>query len=87
LTAEADWPDVTHLHITPHLPPVLILHGDADTLVPLSSPRFVARAREGGGTTGLAVRHGNKHGWPTMPGDIRQFADWFGPGTCSRKRK
>jgi acetyl esterase/lipase len=65
-------------HVTAALPPVLIFHGGADTLVPLEqSEWFVARAREAGGTVKLVVRPGKKHGWLTMLWDIRQFADWF----------
>ncbi len=65
-------------HITPRLPPVLIYHGDADTLVPLEqSEWFVTRAREAGGTVQLVVRHGKSHGWLTMVWDIRQFGAWF----------
>ncbi len=65
-------------HITASLPPVLIIHGGADTLTPLEqSEWFVARAREAGGTVKLVVRPGKKHGWPTMLWDIRQFANWF----------
>lgn len=65
-------------HLTSNLPPVLILHGDADTLTPLEqSDWFVARAREVGATVKLVVRRGKKHGWLTMLWDIRQFADWY----------
>lgn len=65
-------------HLSSNLPPVLILHGDADTLTPLEqSEWFVARAREVGATVKLVVRSGKKHGWLTMLWDIRQFADWY----------
>jgi acetyl esterase/lipase len=65
-------------HVATGLPPVLIYHGDADTLVPLEqSEWFVARVREAGGTIELVVRHGKKHGWLTMFWDLRRFADWF----------
>jgi acetyl esterase/lipase len=65
-------------HVTSNLPPVLIIHGDADTLVPLEQSQwFQARAREAGGTVELRVRRGKKHGWLTMLLDVRLFADWF----------
>jgi acetyl esterase/lipase len=60
------------------LPPTLIVHGDADTLVPLDqSQRFVERARQLGHRVELVVRRGKKHGWLTMVWDVRLFADWF----------
>ncbi len=65
-------------HITTNLPPILIVHGDADTLVPLEqSVWFQEKARETGGTVQLIVRPGKRHGWLTMVWDIRRFADWF----------
>ena len=67
-------------HIPVHLPPILIHHGDADTLVPLDqSKRFVAKAKEQGvgERVELLVREGARHGWLTMLWDVRQFAEWF----------
>jgi acetyl esterase/lipase len=65
-------------HVTSNLPPVLILHGDADTLVPLDqSERFQAVARASGRTVELVVHAGGHHGWPTMIWDVRRLADWF----------
>ncbi len=65
-------------HITSNLPPVLIIHGDADTLTPLEqSEWFVQRAKEAGREVKLIVRHGKQHGWLTMVWDIRRFADWY----------
>lgn len=65
-------------HISPALPPILIVHGDADTLVPLDqSVRFAAKATAIDRTVRLEVRPGKKHGWPTMILDLPRFADWF----------
>ncbi len=65
-------------HVTTNLPPTLIHHGDADTLVPLDqSERFQKKARELGRTVELVVHPGQKHGWYTMLFDISKFADWF----------
>jgi acetyl esterase/lipase len=65
-------------HITTNLPPTLIYHGDADTLVPLDqSQRFQARAKELGRSVELVVHPGGTHGWLSMVWDVRRFADWF----------
>jgi acetyl esterase/lipase len=65
-------------YVSSNLPPSLIYHGDADTLVPLDqSERFQAEARKVGGTVELVVHPGGKHGWLTMVWDLRRFADWF----------
>ena len=65
-------------YVTSNLPPSLIYHGDADTLVPLDqSERFEAEARKAGCTIELVVHHGGKHGWISMVWDLRRFADWF----------
>jgi acetyl esterase/lipase len=65
-------------HITKSLPPVLIYHGDADTLTPLEQSQwFRDRAVERGCQVRLVVHPGGAHGWPTMIWDLRKFADWF----------
>ena len=65
-------------HIRSNMPPTLIIHGGADTLVPLEqSEWFQQRAQAAGKTVELIVRPGKKHGWLTMLWDIRLFADWF----------
>jgi acetyl esterase/lipase len=65
-------------HISTNLPPILIFHGDADTLVPLDqSIRFQAEARKLGRPVQVVVHQGGKHGWLSMVWDLRRFADWF----------
>ncbi len=65
-------------YVNSNLPPTLIYHGDADTLVPLDqSQRFQAEARKSGKIVELVVHPGGKHGWLSMLWDIQNFADWF----------
>lgn len=66
-------------HVTPDLAPVLIHHGDADTLVPVDqSTRFIERARSvGANQVELVIHPGKPHGWITMVWDLRRFADWY----------
>ena len=65
-------------HVTEHLPPVFIAHGDADTLTPLEQSQwFRQRANEVGRSVEIDVHPGGKHGWWTMVLDVRRFAGWF----------
>ena len=65
-------------YVSSNLPPTLIYHGDADTLVPLDqSERFQAEARKLGRTVEVVVHPGGKHGWLSMLWDIRRFGKWF----------
>jgi len=60
------------------LPPTLIIHGDADKLVPIQQAEtFVAKAKEAGATAKLVVKPGKQHGWPDLPQDLPTLADWF----------
>jgi acetyl esterase/lipase len=59
-------------------PPILILHGDADTLVPIYQSRtFVKRCQEVGAEARLIEEPGKGHGWPGMDKDVTVLADWF----------
>ncbi len=68
--------------VTSQLPPTLIIHGDADQVVPLQqSESFVARAKEVNARHAeLIVRPGKGHGWGDFwrsTEDVTAFADWF----------
>ncbi len=65
-------------HVTPDDPPTLIIHGDADILVPLQqSEVFIAKLDKAGVATKLVVKKGAGHSWPGIDKDLPQFADWF----------
>jgi dipeptidyl aminopeptidase/acylaminoacyl peptidase len=56
----------------------LIIHGDADKLVPIQQAEaFVAKMKQAGATAELVVRKGAAHGWPDMLQDLKLLADWF----------
>ncbi len=61
-----------------NMPPILIIHGDADTLVPIyQSQIFVKRCEAIGSVAKLVVREGKNHGWPDMTKDLVLLAEWF----------
>lgn len=65
-------------HVKKDSAPALIIHGDADTLVPIQQGEImVAKLKEAGVPAELIVKHGAGHGWATMPLDIKTIADWF----------
>ena len=64
--------------ISSNLPPTLIIHGDADKLVPIQQAEsFVKAAQASGATAKLLVREGKVHGWPGIDKDVAILADWF----------
>jgi acetyl esterase/lipase len=59
-------------------PPILIVHGDADTLVPIQQAEtFVEKSKQMGNIAKLSVRPGKGHGWPDWLSDMKEFADWY----------
>ena len=65
-------------HVSKDDPPTLILHGDADKLVPIQQAEImVKKLNEAGVEAKLVVKRGAAHGWPELHADIEQVADWF----------
>jgi len=65
-------------HVTADDPPTLIIHGDADKLVPIQQAEtIIAKFKEVGVPAELVVRKGEKHGWKNLGKDVSIFADWF----------
>jgi len=65
-------------HVTPDDPPTLIIHGDADRLVPLQqSELMIDQLKKAKIETNLIVKKGAGHGWIGLDKDISQIADWF----------
>jgi acetyl esterase/lipase len=64
--------------VTPSVPPFLLIHGDADPLVPLQqSEAMVAALKKAGVDAQLIVKAGGGHPWPTLHEEVQVIADWF----------
>jgi acetyl esterase/lipase len=65
-------------HISAETPPTLIIHGDADKLVPIQQAEtFIDKLKEAGVPAELVVKKGAAHGWPDLGKDLTTIADWF----------
>ena len=65
-------------HFSEQTAPVLIIHGDADPIVPLFQVKSFQKAAQGNGVlVELVVKSGAKHGWPNRATDEVQFLNWF----------
>ena len=74
--------------VTSNLPPTLVIHGDADKLVPIYQAEiFKKRCEEARAPFKLVVREGKDHGWKEMGDDMKVFADWFDEHLCALKSK
>lgn len=65
-------------HVTADDPPMLIVHGDKDKIVPIQQANiFIDKLKEHKIPCELVLRPGADHGWPTLGQDVNLFADWF----------
>ena len=66
--------------------PFLLIHGDADPLVPLQqSQKMVEVLKAAGGSAELIVKQGGGHPWFTIPEEVKVMANWFDQQFPERK--
>ena len=64
--------------VTSKAPPTLIIHGDADKLVPIEqSRRLIEKLDEAKVPAKLEVRKGKGHGWADADPDVKMMLEWF----------
>ncbi len=64
--------------VTSNSAPALIIHGDADKLVPIYQAQlYEKKCQEAGAVCKVITRPGADHGWKDMEKDLVLFADWF----------
>lgn len=65
-------------HVTAETPPTLIIHGDADKLVPIQQAyQMLKKLEQFHVPVKLDLRPGAGHGWPNWDKDLEVIADWF----------
>jgi dipeptidyl aminopeptidase/acylaminoacyl peptidase len=75
------------LLVTPGTPPFLLIHGDADTVVPLQqSEAMLAALKKAGVPAELIVKQGGGHPWLTLHEEVQLVADWFDKQLESKRR-
>jgi len=79
--------EISPIHfIRSNQPPMLIVHGDSDKLVPIYQAQiFEKRARAFGNNVKIIVKPGADHGWAGMEKDLAVFADWFDEHLLGKK--
>jgi acetyl esterase/lipase len=64
--------------VTGKAPPFLLIHGDADQVVPLQQSEVMLEAlKKSGVPAELIVKKGGGHPWLTIHEEVRILADWF----------
>lgn len=64
--------------VSPDDPPVFIIHGDADPVVPLEqSQTIITKFKEAGVPNNFIIKKGARHNFDDMQPEVKQFTDWF----------
>ncbi len=72
-------------HASADDPPTLIMHGDADQLVPIQQAEIIIdKLKAAGVDCKLVVKKGASHGWPDLLKDQSILADWFDQHLASK---
>jgi acetyl esterase/lipase len=79
--------DVSPIYwVTEKAPPTLIIHGDADNLVPIEqSQRLIQKLEQAKVPAKLEVRKGRGHGWANTEPDVTLILDWFNQHLAAKK--
>ncbi|HNH21662.1 MAG TPA: prolyl oligopeptidase family serine peptidase, partial [Ferruginibacter sp.] len=65
-------------HVSSDDPPVLIIHGNKDFVVPMQqSESIIAEFKEMKVPCHFIMREGGAHGWPNRDVEEKNFIDWF----------
>ncbi len=73
-------------HVSTDDPPMLIIHGDKDKIVPIQQANiFIDKLKKHKIPCELVLRPGADHGWPTLGQDVNLFADWFDKHLAAKK--
>jgi len=71
--------------VTPRAPPFLLIHGDADPVVPLQQSEVMLAALKNAGVPAeLIVKKGGGHPWLTLHEEVQVVADWFDKQLATR---
>ena len=64
--------------VTENTPPFLLIHGDADPVVPIQQSHAMLAALEKNGVSAqLIVKKGGGHPWPTIDEEVTVLTEWF----------
>jgi acetyl esterase/lipase len=74
-------------HVTKSTAPTLLIHGDADKLVPLQQSELMIQALKAHDVVHeLVIKKDGDHGWAGMDKDLITVADWFDKHTAKKEK-